>query len=293
MIDLPEGLQGNSDTFTITADDGSTVGDCTVTADGTAVTGEELPVGAELSFIEGEAPSVEGAQWSGVSFEPSTLVVGGDDDSSAPSSGSSSSSGSGQSTPSSGPGVSGRTGGEAASTLPLMIGIGLLLMGAVVIGGAGIIWQHQAPTADAPVDLEGNAVSLAPEDTPSEEVVAQMDVEPGAEDEDGLVVPSVDHAVPLGTLSAVDGEITPPGFTEAYRVRNLGVPVEEAEDGTVYVVTHSVQDGYGPGSTGRSRRTARNVQPMQKIDISAKIPMIVKSCEVEMCGVGAASMAAP
>lgn len=247
MIDLPEGLQGNSDTFTITADDGSTVGDCTVTADGTAVTVEELPVGAELSFIEGEAPSVEGAQWSGVSFEPSTLVVG----------------------------------------------IGLLLMGAVVIGGAGIIWQHQAPTADAPVDLEGDAVSLAPEDTPSEEVVAQMDVEPGAEDEDGLVVPSVDHAVPLGTLSAVDGEITPPGFTEAYRVRHLGVPVEEAEDKTVYVVTHSVQDGYAPGSTGRSRRTTRNVQPMQKIDISAKIPTLVKSCAVELSGVGAASMAAP
>lgn len=248
---------------------------------------------AELSLTEGEAPSVEGAQWSGVSFEPSTLVIGGDDDSSAPSSGSSSSSGSGQSTPSSGPVVSVRTGGEAASTLPLMIGIGLLLVGAVVIGGVGIIWQHQATTADAPVDLEGNAVSLAPEDTPSEEVVTQMDVEPGAEDEDGLVVPSVDHAVPLGTLSAVDGEITPPGFTEAYRVRNLGVPVEEAEDGTVYIVTHSVQDGYAPDSTGRSRRTTRNVQPMQKIDTSAKIPIIVKSCEVEMSGVGAASMAAP
>lgn len=214
--------------------------------DSAAVTWSD-PVYSELSFTEGEAPSVEGAQWSGVSFEPSTL----------------------------------------------MIGIGLLLMGAVVIGGAGIIWQHQAPTADAPVDLEGNAVSLAPEDTPSEEVVTQMDVEPGAEDEDGLVVPSVDHAVPLGTLSAVDGEITPPGFTEAYWVRNLGVPVDEAEDGTVYLVTHSVQDGYAPGSTGRSRRTTRNVQPMQKIDISAKIPTLVKSCAVELSGVGAASMAAP
>ena len=141
---------------------------------------------------------------------------------------------------------------------------------AVLLAGAGIIWQHQATTADAPVDLEGNAVSLAPEDTPSEEVVARMDVEPGAEDEDGLVVPSVDLAVPLGTLSAVDGEITPPGFTEAYWVRNLGVPVEEAQDGTVYVVTHSVQDGYAPGNA--------------LIDVEAGEARVQEGAEIEVDG---------
>jgi hypothetical protein len=49
--------------------------------------------------------------------------------------------------------------------------------------------------------------------------------------------------VPLGALNGVDGEITPPGFTSAYWVRNLGVPVSGGATGTVFIVMHSLRGG--------------------------------------------------
>lgn len=119
---------------------------------------------------------------------------------------------------------------------------------ALLIVGAGLIAKDRAERANAPVDLEGNAIQLAPEDTPAPETIAEMEVEPGTPESDRLVVPSVDLDVPIGTLSAVDGVITPPGFTEAYYVRNMGVSASDASDGTLYLVTHSVKDGYAPGN---------------------------------------------
>lgn len=63
-----------------------------------------------------------------------------------------------------------------------------------------------------------------------------------------LEVPSVGLSVPLGEMDEVRGEITPPGFTSAYVVRNRGVGMQAPADGTVYVVAHSVSGaGVGPG----------------------------------------------
>ncbi|MFT4231126.1 MAG: class F sortase, partial [Microbacterium sp.] len=62
-------------------------------------------------------------------------------------------------------------------------------------------------------------------------------------------VPSVGLDVPLDSMNAVDSVITPPGFTAAYRVRNLGVSLDHASEGTVYVAMHSLRDGaVGPGN---------------------------------------------
>ncbi|HEU0256929.1 MAG TPA: class F sortase [Microbacteriaceae bacterium] len=64
-----------------------------------------------------------------------------------------------------------------------------------------------------------------------------------------LVVPSVGLSVPLGTMRETDGEITPPGFTSAYQIDNLGVTPSNGRDGTVFVAMHSLRGGaIGPGN---------------------------------------------
>lgn len=66
---------------------------------------------------------------------------------------------------------------------------------------------------------------------------------------DRLNVPSVGLDVPVGALNAVDGQITPPGFQEAYVVRNMGTTLADRHEGTVFVVMHSLRGGaIGPGN---------------------------------------------
>lgn len=63
-----------------------------------------------------------------------------------------------------------------------------------------------------------------------------------------LSVPSVDLDVRVGRLSAVGGVVTPPGFTRAYLIRNIGEPLEHNDWGTTYVAMHSVRAGTAPGN---------------------------------------------
>ena len=64
-----------------------------------------------------------------------------------------------------------------------------------------------------------------------------------------FVVPAVGLNVPVTTMDEMGGEITPPGFTSAYIVANMGVTLEHATQGTVFVVMHSVRGGgTGPGN---------------------------------------------
>jgi hypothetical protein len=66
---------------------------------------------------------------------------------------------------------------------------------------------------------------------------------------DRLRVPSAGLDVPLGALDAVDGQITPPGFQEAYVVRNMGTTLADRKNGTVFLVMHSLRGGaIGPGN---------------------------------------------
>lgn len=118
-----------------------------------------------------------------------------------------------------------------------------------VVAGAVILTHQAVETAEAPKDLNGNAVQLEPADVPPPEVEARMEVqEAPAQGGPRLAIPSASLDVPLASLLAVDGEITPPGFTQAYGVRNLGVDAEHAADGTLYVVMHSVRHGNAPGN---------------------------------------------
>ncbi|MDT0201936.1 class F sortase [Nocardioides sp. AE5] len=113
----------------------------------------------------------------------------------------------------------------------------------VVIGA----WRLLAPDDDVTTrDLNGDPVALEPGTVPTDDQLERM----RAVDDEGerFRVPEADLDVPLGGLDVVDNTINPPGFTSAYLVRNLGVPLDEAAEGTVYVVMHSLRGGVGPGN---------------------------------------------
>jgi hypothetical protein len=124
-----------------------------------------------------------------------------------------------------------------------------LISAAVVLLCAGAIAMFAVTPAPAsgPVDLKGNQVTLDPGTVPPPKVQRQMN----AVTTTGIRfdVPSVGLDVPLGELSEAGGTITPPGFTSAYAVRNLGVPLSNEASGTVFVVMHSVRGGgVAPGN---------------------------------------------
>lgn len=121
-------------------------------------------------------------------------------------------------------------------------GLCLSALAACVLGLIRVL----VPTG--PVDLRGNPVAFDDGALPGDGVVKKMDAvaDSGAR----FVVRSVHLNVPLGALSEADATITPPGFTSAYRVRNLGVSLAHADSGTVYVAMHSLRNGaVGPGNS--------------------------------------------
>lgn len=128
---------------------------------------------------------------------------------------------------------------------PLVVLAAVAAVALIVVGSIGL-WQSLSVRDTAStVDMRGQAVALDPGEAP---ISAQSS---RAVDDTGsrLLVPSVDLDVPLGALDAVDGQITPPGFTSAYRVRNMGVDPAQSDSGTVFVVMHSLRGGaVGPGN---------------------------------------------
>lgn len=128
--------------------------------------------------------------------------------------------------------------------------------------GTAAVWgwldeHHQVLVEGAGVvDMDGNRAEvdlltdgLTPEQI--EDVAAgQADeaAHPGAGVKTRFRAPSVNLDVPLRSLRVVGGVITPPGFTSAYTVSNLGVQLPAASQGTVYVAMHSMRGrGVAPG----------------------------------------------
>ncbi|RII89847.1 class F sortase, partial [Clavibacter californiensis] len=82
--------------------------------------------------------------------------------------------------------------------------------------------------------------------------------------------PSVGLDVPLGAVDMIGGVVDPPGFSSAYRVRDLGVAPEDAGAGTVFVVMHSVRGGgTGPGDLLIDDRTgSARIAPGAVIEVA-------------------------
>lgn len=123
--------------------------------------------------------------------------------------------------------------------------VALLIAAAIALSVLPFPTQGEGAVAK---DMNGNLVAPLPGSTPDVAKVSSMRVVE-QQDNDRFIVPSVGLDVPLGALDDVDGVITPPGFTSAYRVRNKGVSLSQARAGTVFVVMHSLMGGgMGPGN---------------------------------------------
>lgn len=141
--------------------------------------------------------------------------------------------------------------GIAAGVLAAVAAICLVLAGLLTARGGS-----SAQPASVATGMNGRPAALDPGVTPIPISKSHaVDQHAGQR----FVVPSVGLNVPLGALDEVGGEVTPPGFTSAYRIRNLGVSPKNADRGTAYVVMHSATGGAtAPGNylTNISRGTA-------------------------------------
>ncbi len=123
----------------------------------------------------------------------------------------------------------------------VVVASGSAATGLILMWGGG-----STSAAGRPLDMNGKPVVLDPGDTLTPSQRARQDAASGGYGR--LRVPSIGLDVPLGALNEVDEQITPPGFTSAYWVRNLGTAPTRAAAGTVFVVTHAA--GWGARAPG-------------------------------------------
>ncbi|MCL2785283.1 MAG: class F sortase [Propionibacteriaceae bacterium] len=130
-------------------------------------------------------------------------------------------------------------------------GIWLILLSVLLIAGGVVIGVMSFKPAVVPeyelYDMDGNRVIMDDPSATTDEFLeaAQMVLDDGGA---GLRIPTVKLAVPLGSVNDVNGVMNPPNFTSAFWVRNRGVSLDQAEQGTVYIVTHSSGYGRAPGN---------------------------------------------
>ncbi|GAA0423283.1 class F sortase [Leifsonia naganoensis] len=117
---------------------------------------------------------------------------------------------------------------------PRIVLLGVL--GIVAIAAAAYTVSTYLHEQNLPKDMKGNPVVIESIAAPKNHAVPQVDGRT-------FRVPSEKLSVPLGELDQVDGVIDPPGFASAYVVRNHGATLDNAAEGTVYVVMHSCRGG--------------------------------------------------
>ncbi|MCL2803396.1 MAG: class F sortase [Micrococcales bacterium] len=152
-----------------------------------------------------------------------------------------------------------------------LLSILLLAAGGLALWQSDLFRSALSP-AGALRDMHGNLVTPDPD--------AIID-DPTAESDIGLrfKVPSVRLDVPLGQTAAVKGRIGPPGFTSAYWVSNLGVWVENATEGTVYIAAHSLRHGgWAPGNALFDIETQRSmVLPGDQIVVGDQVYSVTET----------------
>jgi len=125
----------------------------------------------------------------------------------------------------------------------------LVLAISLIVGGAtyGVFAMITASNQPTSPDMMGNRVQGDDPSMYDEETLKEMD----AVEDLGLkfIIDVVDLNVPLGEVNEVKGVINPPGFKSAFLIRNRGVGLANADQGTVYVAAHSLRSpGVAPGN---------------------------------------------
>jgi len=123
---------------------------------------------------------------------------------------------------------------------------------------------------------------VAPDDTQIEDPSYVQAADPTPDVGLRFKIPSVNLDVPLGEATVVGGVINPPGFSSVFHLRNLGVALDKAATGPVYVAAHSLRSpGKAPGnyvineSSGTTGTIA--VQNGAEIDVGDLVYTVVSS----------------
>lgn len=158
-------------------------------------------------------------------------------------------------------------------------GILIIILSVLLIGGGitvGVMqFMRPASQAGALVDIDGNVV--VPDDpsatSPAFMEQAQMVVDDGG---NGFVVPSLNVDVPIGSINEVNGVMNPPNFTSVFWIRNRGVSIDNAAQGTVYMVAHAVYGGKAPGNLLQQNQQV-SLNPGDIIKVNDKVYKYVET----------------
>lgn len=123
--------------------------------------------------------------------------------------------------------------------------IALIVLSAIIVISVCVLLalNHRQSTEGAQ-DLNGNVVQLDPG------IALDPDADAVPDIGERFIVPTLGADFALGEISEVDGQLTPPGFTSVYIVRNRGVLPADAALGTTYAITHSLRHGgRAPGNS--------------------------------------------
>ncbi|GAB3120657.1 class F sortase [Glaciibacter psychrotolerans] len=145
-------------------------------------------------------------------------------------------------------------------TIPVVV-LGSVAAACLTVAGiTGAVWSQSnadvpVPSQSAAHSMDGKIVTQDPVSAPSPTPTPTASPTPTAVPDpvqasgDRFSVPAVGLDIPLDPVSASDGQITPPGFQSAYWITNMGVPLSQGAEGTVFVVMHSIRGGgIGPGN---------------------------------------------
>jgi len=158
---------------------------------------------------------------------------------------------------------------KGGSAIAILLSV-LLICGGVAIGFYAYLTKiprHAGPGSI--FDLQGNVV--IPDDPSATSSAfleaAEMVIDDGGK---GFNIPAVQLNVPLGSINDVNGVMNPPNFTSAFWIRNRGVSLANAEQGTVYIVTHATRFGLAPGNYLQARE-ATTLTPGDIININDRV----------------------
>jgi len=163
----------------------------------------------------------------------------------------------------------------------LLIVLAVLLIGTGTwIGVAHWPRHHEGQL----VDLDNNPIT--PEDPTATSSpfleAANMVPDDGG---DGFQVPKVKLDVPIGSVNDVNGVMNPANFTSVFWVRNRGVSLDNAEQGTVFMVTHAVQGGKAPGNILQNKGLAA-LSPGDLIKVNQRTYEFVSSEVIPKAEIG-------
>ena len=167
----------------------------------------------------------------------------------------------------------------------------LLLVLAVLLVAGGLAYgiysySKNAATASSSAFKDMDKRPVVPDDTQIADPAYVQAADPTPDVGVRFKIPSVNLDVPLGEATVVNNVIDPPGFSSVFKLRNLGVSLDKAATGPVYVAAHSLRSpGRAPGNYVINEADGTNgtvaVKDGAEIDVGDLVYSVVSSRTID------------